>query len=412
MHSDELFLTATENLLLAASTVSAAACCAHNSSSGAAGHGESLAEASASRHTGDFSIAPRGSGHINSSSSSGGSGGSDSSGGSGSNNKGSSGTTHSPKISSRECSQPVSWCATGSGDKQSHCIPPNGSKVRDQEQQQEQQQQQQWQQQRQLCELAGVLRSKVEVLAPEQLSVVRLLGGGAFGEVYLARWAGTEVAVKCLSRLLLISRGSSGKTPALAMSELLQEASLLASLHHPNIVSCFGVVLPEADIRLSDTGSTAAASGAGGSRRSSSSVQWSEPQTEQTESAGVCGSLGPTGAACQGIFHEMSSSSSTTTRAGGRLDPAGSMYTCGEVLHPSAPAIVTEYMPAGSLRSAISKQADWLNSSMAKVKMLVDTARVSAVSCCDHYLVLHTAAASCTAVVLQGRQPLQGCFFL
>jgi hypothetical protein len=34
-------------------------------------------------------------------------------------------------------------------------------------------------------------------------------------------------------------------------------------------------------------------------------------------------------------------------------------------------------MPAGSLRSAISKQADWLNSSMAKVKMLVDTARVS-----------------------------------
>lgn len=41
--------------------------------------------------------------------------------------------------------------------------------------------------------LVSELQGKVEVLAPEQLHAVRLLGGGAFGEVYLAHWDSTEV---------------------------------------------------------------------------------------------------------------------------------------------------------------------------------------------------------------------------
>jgi len=42
--------------------------------------------------------------------------------------------------------------------------------------------------------LMAELHGKIEVMLPEELDVVRFLGGGAFGEVYLARWHGTEVS--------------------------------------------------------------------------------------------------------------------------------------------------------------------------------------------------------------------------
>lgn len=68
----------------------------------------------------------------------------------------------------------------------------------------------------------------------------RCIGGGAFGEVYLCRWHGTEVAVKTLSPSVITScsADSISLTPcADAVAELMQEAGMLASLHHPNIVS-------------------------------------------------------------------------------------------------------------------------------------------------------------------------------
>jgi hypothetical protein len=43
------------------------------------------------------------------------------------------------------------------------------------------------------------------------------------------------------------------------------------------------------------------------------------------------------------------------------------------------PAVVCEYLSAGSLQSCISSGADWLKSGMAKVKVMLDTARVSSV---------------------------------
>jgi hypothetical protein len=39
------------------------------------------------------------------------------------------------------------------------------------------------------------------------------------------------------------------------------------------------------------------------------------------------------------------------------------------------PALVCEYLPHGSLRSALNARAEWLAAPQAKVKLLLDTAR-------------------------------------
>ncbi len=54
------------------------------------------------------------------------------------------------------------------------------------------------------------LEARLELIPPEQLSVVRLLGMGGFGEVYLAKWHSTDVAVKCLNPSLFSPDGNMG----------------------------------------------------------------------------------------------------------------------------------------------------------------------------------------------------------
>ncbi|KIZ03501.1 hypothetical protein MNEG_4463 [Monoraphidium neglectum] len=174
----------------------------------------------------------------------------------------------------------------------------------------------------QLRACARDLRGRVEVIRPWELRVVRLLGAGAFGEVYLARWRSTEVAVKCLSPGLLVADGSAGGAPsAAAAADLLREAAILAGLRHPNIVAVYGAVMPDGALG-GDEGEGAADSG---------------PHA----SAALFERGGP---------------------------PAG-----GPPVRP--PALVCEYLPHGSLRSALNARAEWLAAPQAKVKLLLDTAR-------------------------------------
>lgn len=77
----------------------------------------------------------------------------------------------------------------------------------------------------------------IEVSADE-IEVVGRIGRGGFGEVLRGRWKGTEVALK---KLWLDEAG------ALDVKAFEREASVLASLRHPNVVLFMGVCLTSPD---------------------------------------------------------------------------------------------------------------------------------------------------------------------
>jgi len=99
----------------------------------------------------------------------------------------------------------------------------------------------------------------VPEIRADDLARVRELGRGHFGSVYLASWRGAPVAVKellvgsptdngmrtggapCVTRTLPRLRDGDGGGPGGSGSPL-DEAALLASLRHPNIVGLYGVV--------------------------------------------------------------------------------------------------------------------------------------------------------------------------
>jgi len=185
-----------------------------------------------------------------------------------------------------------------------------------------------------------------------------------------------QVAVKCLSpSALATSHRSSGRGSDQAAAELLQVAATLASLHHPNLVTCFGVILSPTDTE----GEAAEVSS------SSSFAQCGADFSERDTAAAVWG----------GAALRQPTASSRANSRGSQLP--NSLSGAGSV-HPSAPAIVTEYMSAGSLRQAISNKAEWLNSNLAKAKLLLDTAKVG--DCSTASLVDMTRAVTLVVVLL------------
>ncbi|CAL5222116.1 g4432 [Coccomyxa viridis] len=90
-----------------------------------------------------------------------------------------------------------------------------------------------------LIQMAG----RMEIISIHDISLAKFLGSGGYGEVYLGKWHSSEVAIKCLNPSLFFS-GSDGTASKAAMADLLREADLLASLRHPNVVWVYGVVLP------------------------------------------------------------------------------------------------------------------------------------------------------------------------
>ncbi|GFR51995.1 hypothetical protein Agub_g14528 [Astrephomene gubernaculifera] len=87
------------------------------------------------------------------------------------------------------------------------------------------------------------LSGRVEVVRPSELTIVRFLGSGGNGDVFQARWHGTDVSVKCLHT-------SPGADEVAVLDELLAQSRLLCRLRHPNIACLYALVIPDHLIAL------------------------------------------------------------------------------------------------------------------------------------------------------------------
>ncbi|KAI7844168.1 hypothetical protein COHA_002303 [Chlorella ohadii] len=80
----------------------------------------------------------------------------------------------------------------------------------------------------------------------QELNILRLIGRGSFGFVYLAEWNYTQVAVKVLVSKDDVACGEM-ELPDRVMRELQAEAGVMSRMRHPNVVQFMGLVaLPPA----------------------------------------------------------------------------------------------------------------------------------------------------------------------
>ena len=84
-------------------------------------------------------------------------------------------------------------------------------------------------------------------IPPKDLSIRDLIGTGSFGEVYRAEYKGTIVAVKVIQGI-----------DETVTAEFAQEAGVLSSLDHPNVLKFVGVCVLDqrrkSMLRLADMG--------------------------------------------------------------------------------------------------------------------------------------------------------------
>lgn len=74
-----------------------------------------------------------------------------------------------------------------------------------------------------------------------QITIVGILGEGAFGTVHRGRWRGTTVAVKTLKRL------QNASADKVALAEFRTELAMIQHLHHPHVVQFLGSMTSTVD---------------------------------------------------------------------------------------------------------------------------------------------------------------------
>ncbi|RLN11201.1 Phox/Bem1p [Panicum miliaceum] len=80
----------------------------------------------------------------------------------------------------------------------------------------------------------------VQIIKNSDLEELRELGSGTFGTVYHGKWRGTDVAIKRINDRCFAGKASEQER---MRTDFWNEAGKLASLHHPNVVAFYGVVL-------------------------------------------------------------------------------------------------------------------------------------------------------------------------
>ncbi|GAB4838208.1 hypothetical protein Ancab_027738 [Ancistrocladus abbreviatus] len=79
----------------------------------------------------------------------------------------------------------------------------------------------------------------LQTIRNDDLEEIRELGSGTYGAVYHGKWKGSDVAIKRIKASCFDGRPSERER---LIADFWKEALLLSSLHHPNVVSFYGVV--------------------------------------------------------------------------------------------------------------------------------------------------------------------------
>ncbi|KAM0869195.1 hypothetical protein ACQ4PT_040834 [Festuca glaucescens] len=80
----------------------------------------------------------------------------------------------------------------------------------------------------------------LQIIKNSDLEELHELGSGTFGTVYHGKWRGSDVAIKRISDRCFVGKASEEQR---MKTDFWNEACKLASLHHPNVVAFYGVVL-------------------------------------------------------------------------------------------------------------------------------------------------------------------------
>ncbi|KAI4344385.1 hypothetical protein L6164_011619 [Bauhinia variegata] len=79
----------------------------------------------------------------------------------------------------------------------------------------------------------------LQTIKNDDLEEIRQLGSGTYGAVYHGKWKGSDVAIKRIKASCFSGRPSERER---LIADFWKEALMLSSLHHPNVVSFYGIV--------------------------------------------------------------------------------------------------------------------------------------------------------------------------
>ncbi|CAD5177211.1 unnamed protein product [Musa acuminata subsp. malaccensis] len=86
---------------------------------------------------------------------------------------------------------------------------------------------------------AEALAKGLQTIKNDDLEEIRELGSGTFGSVYYGKWRGSDVAIKRIKASCFAGRPSERER---LIADFWKEALIMSCLHHPNVVSFYGVV--------------------------------------------------------------------------------------------------------------------------------------------------------------------------
>ncbi|WCJ38129.1 Protein kinase superfamily protein with octicosapeptide/Phox/Bem1p domain [Euphorbia peplus] len=79
----------------------------------------------------------------------------------------------------------------------------------------------------------------LQIIKNVDLEELRELGSGTYGTVYHGKWRGTDVAIKRIKRSCFSGKSSEQER---LTTDFWREAQILSKLHHPNVLSFYGIV--------------------------------------------------------------------------------------------------------------------------------------------------------------------------